>query len=204
MLIPAHPVRDRERLHSPLQGLISRQGSDAGRDRRRESNPAPRPHAAVADAQMTPISAKQFVRSLSDQGDFYVFAGSLAHEIHRHNRGCCDRLFQARTIFGSASSKVDLVIVTDVCFDPRIRAVSAASANSSSAKLDPYPTVYVGHALPVQIHQSKQQPGIDAAAQQQANRNIADELPLHRALVKRQQLLLGFARGLWRLKRTSA
>ena len=41
------------------------------------------------------------------------------------------------TISGSASSKISLVIMTVVCFELRIRAVSAASASSSSAKLEP-------------------------------------------------------------------
>jgi len=45
------------------------------------------------------------------------------------------------TILGSTSSKVDLEIVILECFDPSKRAVSAASASSSPANDEPYPTV---------------------------------------------------------------
>src|SRR5467141_1958648 len=52
------------------------------------------------------------------------------------------------TILGSASSKVFLSSRTAVCCADNSAAVSAASANSSSAKLVPYPTVYVRHEFP--------------------------------------------------------
>src|SRR5260370_38130632 len=52
------------------------------------------------------------------------------------------------TILGSASSNVSLSSSTAVCSEENLPAVSAASANSSSEKLEPYPTVYVLHELP--------------------------------------------------------
>jgi hypothetical protein len=45
------------------------------------------------------------------------------------------------TICGRASSKAFLSRITEVCFEENREAVSAASVNSSSEKLDPYPTV---------------------------------------------------------------
>ena len=41
----------------------------------------------------------------------------------------------------------------------------------------------------VQVHQGKQQSGIDATAQKQAHRNVADELAPNRPLIDGQQLL---------------
>ena len=39
-----------------------------------------------------------------------------------------------------------------------MRAVSAASANSSSAKLEPYPTVYVGQLSPFRFIKASKSP----------------------------------------------
>src|SRR5882762_3976269 len=48
----------------------------------------------------------------------------------------------------TGSSKLFLSSRTAVCCADNSAAVSAASANSSSAKLVPYPTVYVRHEFP--------------------------------------------------------
>src|SRR5208337_5466770 len=62
------------------------------------------------------------------------------------------------TILGRVSSKIDLEIVTLVWFDPSRRAVCAASANSSSAKVEPYPTVYVGQERPLRFIRASSSP----------------------------------------------
>src|SRR5207244_11188882 len=53
---------------------------------------------------------------------------------------------------------------------------------------------------PVQIHQGEQEPGVDATAEQQANRYVADELPLNSLFIEREQLFFSFAVRLYRCK----
>src|SRR5271154_5541255 len=50
--------------------------------------------------------------------------------------------------------------------------------------------------VPVQIHQSKQESGIDPAAQEQTYRHVADQLAFDGGLIKGQQLFFGLARRL--------
>src|SRR5687768_6838451 len=62
------------------------------------------------------------------------------------------------TIWGSASSKVFLSSVTAVCCEENLAAVSAASGSSSSAKLEPYPTVYVRQEFPYRFMRASKSP----------------------------------------------
>src|SRR5580692_4229755 len=62
------------------------------------------------------------------------------------------------TMCGSASSNVFLSRTTEVCWEPNRAAVSAASASSSSEKLEPYPTVYVRHDFPYKFIKASSSP----------------------------------------------
>ena len=104
------------------------------------------------------------------------------------------------TIFGSVSSKVDRVSVTRSMLRAQdasgFRSISQFIVGEGRAVSD-----RVGRpGIAVEIHQGQQQPGIDAAAQEQADRHIADELALHCLLVNGEQLFPGFAGRLWRCK----
>src|SRR5208282_426915 len=62
------------------------------------------------------------------------------------------------TILGRASSKPSRSSITSECFEENIAAVSLASLNSSSAKLEPYPTVYVRQDLPYKLMSASKRP----------------------------------------------
>src|SRR5215469_5121333 len=96
MLIPLRPVRDRQGVSPTFEGLISGQCGDGRRKGRAHPTWQTSPQSAIADAEMTPITAKQLVRPLSYQSYFNILAGSFTDEIHRNNRGGCDRFFQVR------------------------------------------------------------------------------------------------------------
>ena len=53
------------------------------------------PQAAITNSNVTLVSTKKFIRTLSYQGYLDVSSSTLADKVHGNNRRCCDRFFQA-------------------------------------------------------------------------------------------------------------
>src|SRR5271169_6749613 len=113
---------------------------------------------------MTTISAKQFVRPLTDKCHFDVLAGSLTYEIHWNDRGSRDRLLQCGHNFWQR-------LFEDRPGDANGRVVGSQDASSLFTVCQFVISIAraISHRVrrprtSVEIHQPKQQSGIDAAA----------------------------------------
>src|SRR5205085_11186927 len=139
---------------------------------------------------MSAISAKQFIRSLSDQRHFDILSGSLTNKIHWNNRRCSDRFLKTShnlwERFFKCRLRQDDGSVNRRQLTRRFGAigqliVSVACAVSHGIR---------GPGLSIQIHESQQQPRINSTAEEQANGHITDKMSFNRLLVERQKLFL--------------
>src|SRR5215469_930498 len=200
-LIPLHPVRNRQVINPALEGLISGQSGDGRRKGSAHPTWQSSPQGAIADTAMAPIPAKQFVRSLSYQCHLDIVAGSFTDEIHRNDRGSCDRLFQASNNFREC-----LLENRSRNRDRGMLRSQYASGLCAVRQLVVGKGRTVSHRVgrpgtSVEIHQGQKQPGIDTAAQKQPDGHIADELASHGLFIESQQLLSGKFRRFCRRKR---
>ena len=119
-------------VHAALERLVARQASDAGAEAAPQPTRQPPPVVAVPHAEVTVVAAEQFVRPLADQGDLHVLPRALADEVHRHDRRRGDRLLQDRHDPRQRALERVAAELDSEWREPKSRAVSAASASSSS------------------------------------------------------------------------
>ena len=154
---------------------------------------------------MARVAAEQLVRSLADQRDLDVLRARA------RRRSTSAR--STTTAIGSSRHRDDAAAARarsrrgSSCDRRVARAEERAPSRPRRRVRRPRKLRAVADGVgrpvaAVQVHQRQQQPGIDAAAQQQPDRHVAEQMPLQRALVEVEQLFGRLGVGL-RRRRTA-
>src|SRR6267378_1636170 len=82
-------------MGAALQCFVTMQPIDGKADRGAETGWQSAPPFSIMNTQMPLVAAKQFVRSLANEGNFNILSRALRDEIHRDDGRCCNWFFKA-------------------------------------------------------------------------------------------------------------
>src|SRR6266516_553018 len=94
ILIARQPIVSTERTDAPLQRFVARESVYGKSHDRLEPSWQPTPPVSVANTQVALVTPEQFIRSLTNEGNFHILSCALGDKIHRDDGRSRDWFFQ--------------------------------------------------------------------------------------------------------------